>query len=135
MGVRQITHSSFVMLLLIDIGILAEAEYVFFEQQADVVHQRHIDILDRLLLLYRQRGGEVDPLSGEYPCGDGQDRGFSPYRPCRRRNGHIRPAPVYSGCPGSQTNRDCSTIVGHHGAIALGAEPTGGIETAPPAFR
>ena len=68
MGVRQITHSGFVMLLLIDIGILAEAEYVFFKQQADVIHQRHIDILDSLLLLWRQRGSEVDPLSGEYSC-------------------------------------------------------------------
>ena len=50
MGVRQITYYGFVMLLLIDIGILAEAEYVFFKQQADVIHQRHIDIPDSLLL-------------------------------------------------------------------------------------
>ena len=65
-GVGEVSHSAFISLLLIDISIWAKAKNIFTEQQSNVVHDRHIDIINRLLFFNRQSGGELNAFSREH---------------------------------------------------------------------
>ena len=77
-GIGEISHTGFISLLLIDISIWTKAKNIFTEQQADVVHNRHVDITNCFLFFNRQGGGKFYAFSREHTYRYGENRSTCP---------------------------------------------------------